>query len=110
VIFGKASGPATVSVNEPRATDLLPSNRREAISPSIKETQEPVGLERGFQCGVIAALRKAANKQERIAADGTFPAGPKYPGVEIRSPEGARAARLAMDWAEIADALDRDCV
>jgi hypothetical protein len=40
VDLGKASGPATVSVSAPRATDLLPSNRREA-NPTIEENQLP---------------------------------------------------------------------
>jgi len=63
-------------------------------------------MESGFRAGALAALRKAAVAQRKIAADGTACAGEKFPGVVIRSPEAACAAHLAADWNEIADELD----
>ena len=57
---------------------------------------------------VIAALRKRANAQRRIAKDGTLDAGDKFPNVLIGSPESASATMLAGDWNEIADDLERE--
>jgi len=46
----------------------------------------------------VAALRKARDAQRKIAADGTAAAGEKYPGVVIKSPEAACAAKMAELW------------
>jgi hypothetical protein len=63
-------------------------------------------LESAVYAGALVALRNAAIRQRGVADSGTSSAGEKYPGVVIRSPEGACAVNLADDWAAIADALE----
>ena len=54
----------------------------------------------------MRALRRRAAAQRTRAAAETFPAGPNFPGVTIRTGEGEIAARLADGLARLADELD----
>ena len=68
-----------------------------------------LGLKSGTGIGgAITTLRRRANAQRKIAADGTVAAGDKYPGVSIKSPEAACSAILAADWDEVADDLEQE--
>jgi hypothetical protein len=51
-------------------------------------------------------LRAAAVRLRKRAQEGTALAEAAYPGVAIRSPEAALAARQARDWDEIADCVE----
>ena len=59
---------------------------------------------------VVGALRKAGEAQRQIGANGTAAAGEKYPGVTIRSPEAACAAKRAADWDAIALELEAGAI
>jgi hypothetical protein len=63
-------------------------------------------LERAVTVGAIAALRKRAEAQRQKAAEGSAPAGEKFPGVIIQSPEAATAMKIAADFDGIADELE----
>ena len=68
----------------------------------------PDELSTSFLNGAIAALRKGAEAQRKIAIAGTSLAGEKFPGVVIRSPEAACATKLAANWDAIADEIGGD--
>lgn len=62
-------------------------------------------LEAAIRAGAIAALRRRAERQRRIAADWTV-TGPR--GEVIRSGEGAIALRIAAALDEAADELEAE--
>jgi hypothetical protein len=59
-------------------------------------------IEAGFLAGASRALRNRAAVQQQRAADGTSPAGDKFPGVMIRSLEAALATHIAGDLEALA--------
>jgi hypothetical protein len=63
-------------------------------------------LEVAICAGVVHALRRRAAAQRGKAAAGIIPAGEHFPGILIRSPEGALALCLAAGLERIAEDLE----
>jgi hypothetical protein len=63
-------------------------------------------LEVAIRAGVSRALRKRVAVQRGKAAAGIIPAGEHFPGIVIRSPEGALANKLADGIEQIAESLE----
>ena len=63
-------------------------------------------LEVAIRAGAVRALRRRAAAQRGTAAAGIIPAGEHFPGIVIRSPEGALANNLADGLERIANDLD----